>query len=58
MALLQECKFKVTTIDSSGCGIDLFDANDIKSLSQYVKPLTDFLEKIEDGEKVSFGSST
>ncbi|XP_023756215.1 putative methylesterase 11, chloroplastic [Lactuca sativa] len=52
MALLQECKFKVTTIDSSGCGIDLFDANDIKSLSQYVKPLTDFLEKIEDGEKV------
>ncbi|CAH1443590.1 unnamed protein product [Lactuca virosa] len=52
MALLQECKFKVTTIDSSGCGIDLFDANDIKSLSQYVKPLTDFLEKLEDGEKV------
>ncbi|KAI3503232.1 hypothetical protein L1887_31671 [Cichorium endivia] len=52
IALLQECKFKVTAIDSSGSGIDLSDANSIKSLSQYVKPLTDFLEKLADGEKV------
>ncbi|KAL4568569.1 hypothetical protein LXL04_024184 [Taraxacum kok-saghyz] len=52
IALLQESKFKVTTIDLSGSGIDMFNANAIKSLSQYVKPLTDFLEKLPDGEKV------
>ncbi|KAK1423359.1 hypothetical protein QVD17_18658 [Tagetes erecta] len=52
IALLQECKFKVTAIDASGSGIDLFDANAIESLSQYVKPLTDFLNKLADGEKV------
>ncbi|KAI3665816.1 hypothetical protein L6452_44451 [Arctium lappa] len=52
IALLEECKFKVTAIDSSGSGIDLFDANAIESLSQHVKPLTDFLEKLADGEKV------
>ncbi|XP_071693281.1 putative methylesterase 11, chloroplastic [Rutidosis leptorrhynchoides] len=52
IALLQECKFKVTAIDLSGCGIDLVDPNSIKSLSHYVKPLTDFLEHLTDGEKV------
>ncbi|PWA97115.1 hypothetical protein CTI12_AA032110 [Artemisia annua] len=52
IALLQECKFKVTAIDLSGSGIDRFDPNAIKSLSQYVKPLTDFLEMLPDGEKV------
>ena len=29
-----------------------FDANSITSLSQYVKPLTNFLEKLLEGEKV------
>lgn len=52
IALLEECKFRVTAIDLTGSGIDLFDANSIKSLSQYVTPLTDFLEKLADGEKV------
>ncbi|XP_076954929.1 putative methylesterase 11, chloroplastic [Bidens hawaiensis] len=52
IALLQECKFKVTAIDSSGCGIDMFDANAIKSLSQYAKPLTDFLKNVGEEEKV------
>ncbi|KAK9067173.1 hypothetical protein SSX86_014498 [Deinandra increscens subsp. villosa] len=52
IALLEECKFKVTAIDLAGSGIDLVDTNNIKSLSQYVAPLTDFLEKLEDGEKV------
>nr|XP_043607108.1 putative methylesterase 11, chloroplastic isoform X2 [Erigeron canadensis] len=52
IALLQECKFEVTAIDSTASGIDRFDANSVKSLSQYVKPLTDFLEKLADGEKV------
>ncbi|KAI3669949.1 hypothetical protein L6452_41457 [Arctium lappa] len=52
IALLEECKFRVTAIDLTGSGIDLFDANSIKSLAQYVTPLTDFLEKLADGEKV------
>lgn len=54
ISLLQESKFKVTAIDLSASGIDLFDANTVKCLSQYVKPLTDFLENLADGEKVSF----
>lgn len=52
IALLEECKFKVTAIDLTGSGIDLFDTNSIKSLSQYVTPLTDFLKNLTDGEKV------
>ncbi|KAI3726169.1 hypothetical protein L1987_65966 [Smallanthus sonchifolius] len=52
IALLEECKFRVTAIDLTGSGIDLFDTNSIKSLSQYVMPLTYFLEKLADGEKV------
>ncbi|KVH92653.1 hypothetical protein Ccrd_005317 [Cynara cardunculus var. scolymus] len=36
IALLEECKFRVTAIDLTGSGIDLFDTNSIKSLSQYV----------------------
>ncbi|KAL8257619.1 hypothetical protein R6Q59_029660 [Mikania micrantha] len=52
IAVLEECKFRVTAIDLTGSGIDLFDTNSIKSLSQYVTPLTDFLEKLADGEKV------
>nr|XP_043617418.1 putative methylesterase 11, chloroplastic [Erigeron canadensis] len=52
IALLEECKFKVTAIDLTGSGIDLFDTYSIASLSQYVTPLTDFMEKLVDGEKV------
>lgn len=58
IALLEECKFRVTAIDLTGSGIDLFNTNSIKSLSQYVSPLTDFLEKLADGEKVDFLSTT
>lgn len=52
IALLEECGFRVTAIDLTGSGIDSFDANNITSLSQYVKPLTSFLEKLADEEKV------
>ncbi|XP_010528416.1 PREDICTED: putative methylesterase 11, chloroplastic [Tarenaya hassleriana] len=52
IALLEEDCFKVTAIDLAGCGINSCDVNGITSLSQYVKPLTDFLEKLLDGEKV------
>ncbi|KAI3417225.1 AB hydrolase-1 domain-containing protein [Psidium guajava] len=52
IALLEEGGFKVTAIDLTGSGIHLFDTNGVTSLSQYVKPLTDFLKKLADGEKV------
>ncbi|XP_044468865.1 putative methylesterase 11, chloroplastic [Mangifera indica] len=52
IALLEEGGFKVTAIDLTGSGINSFDTNGIISLSQYVKPLTDFLEKLADEEKV------
>lgn len=54
IALLEEGGFKVSAIDLTGSGIHTFDPNSITSLSQYVKPLTDFLEKLAEGEKVLF----
>ncbi|KAL9381054.1 hypothetical protein Peur_026711 [Populus x canadensis] len=51
IALLEEGGFKVTAVDLTGSGIHSFDTNGITSLSQYVKPLTDFLDKLADGEK-------
>lgn len=52
IALLEEGGFEVTAIDLTGSGIDSFDTNGITTLSQYVKPLTDFLEKLDEGHKV------
>ncbi|KAL4184575.1 hypothetical protein AMTRI_Chr10g226260 [Amborella trichopoda] len=52
ITLLEEGGFKATAIDLTGSGIDSSDANSISSLSQYVKPLLDFLERLGDGEKV------
>ncbi|XP_073279955.1 putative methylesterase 11, chloroplastic [Primulina huaijiensis] len=52
IAFLEECGYKVTAIDLTGSGIHSFDTNRITSLAQYVKPLTDFFEKLADGEKV------
>lgn len=52
ITLLEEGGFKVNAVDLTGSGIHSFDTNSISSLAQYVKPLTDFLEKLEVGEKV------
>ncbi|KAL5987885.1 putative methylesterase 11, chloroplastic [Asimina triloba] len=52
IALLEEGGFKVDAIDLTGSGIHSFDTNNIKTLSQYVKPLTDFLERLDEGQKV------
>ena len=54
IALLEEGGFKATAVDLTGSGIHSFDTNGITSLLQYVKPLTDFLEKLSKGEKVLF----
>lgn len=42
----------MAAIDLTGSGVHSFDTNNITSLSQYVKPLTDYLEKLPEGEKV------
>ncbi|KAL8144446.1 hypothetical protein V2J09_017478 [Rumex salicifolius] len=52
IALLEEAGYKVTAIDLTGSGIHSFDTNEITSLLQYVKPLSDFLDKLADGERV------
>lgn len=52
IALLEEAGFKVTAVDLTGSGVHSFDTNSITSLSQYAKPLTAFLEKLADGDKV------
>lgn len=52
IALLEDGGFRVTAVDLTGSGIHSFDTNSITSLTQYVKPVTDFLEKLADGEKV------
>ncbi|KAH9602431.1 hypothetical protein KSS87_000843 [Heliosperma pusillum] len=51
IALLEESGYKVTAIDLAGSGIHSSDTNGITSLSQYVKPLTEFLEKLTDDAK-------
>ncbi|KAK4594502.1 hypothetical protein RGQ29_018259 [Quercus rubra] len=52
ITLLEESGYRVDAVDLAGSGIHTFDTNSITSLAQYVKPLTDILEKLGDGEKV------
>lgn len=52
IALLEEGGYKATAIDLTGSGVHSYDPNCITSLLQYVQPLTDFLEKLAEGEKV------
>ncbi|CAN4124602.1 unnamed protein product [Withania somnifera] len=50
--LLKESGYQVDAVDLTGSGAHFFDCNNITTLSQYVKPLTDFLEKIHHDKKV------
>eukprot|EP00249_Psilotum_nudum_P007270 c20439_g1_i1 orf=332-1417(+) len=52
IALLEETGCKATAIDLTGSGIDFTDPNNITSLAHYIKPLTEFLEKLSVDEKV------
>ncbi|MCD7463370.1 putative methylesterase 11, chloroplastic [Datura stramonium] len=50
--LLKETGYQVDAIDLTGSGAHSFDSNNITTLSEYVKPLTDFLENLPHGNKV------
>ncbi|CAH9084389.1 unnamed protein product [Cuscuta europaea] len=52
ISLLEVAGFRVTALDLSGSGVHSFDTNCVTSLCQYVKPLTDFLDQLADGQKV------
>jgi hypothetical protein len=52
MTLLEESGYRVDAVDLTGSGVHSFDTNSIATLAQYVKPLTDILEKLWDGDNV------
>ncbi|CAA2955614.1 Hypothetical predicted protein [Olea europaea subsp. europaea] len=52
IALLKESKHEVEAIELTGSGLNSCDINCITTLAEYAKPLTDFLAKLEDGNKV------
>ncbi|KAJ3697980.1 hypothetical protein LUZ61_001685 [Rhynchospora tenuis] len=52
ISLLEDSGFKVNAIDLAGSGVNSSDTNAITSLSEYVKPLTTFLESLTEDQKV------
>ncbi|KAF2325441.1 hypothetical protein GH714_028730 [Hevea brasiliensis] len=52
ITLLVESGFRVDAVDLTGSGTHSSDTNSIKTLSQYIKPLTDIFNKLQEGEKV------
>ncbi|GER49302.1 methyl esterase 11 [Striga asiatica] len=55
IALLEEVGYKVTAVDLTGSGIHSCDSNSIASLSQYAKPLTDFMEGLTNEKVILVG---
>ncbi|PHT62269.1 putative methylesterase 12, chloroplastic [Capsicum annuum] len=47
--LLKETGYQVDAIDLTGSGAHYFDFNNITTFSEYVKPLTNFIENLSDG---------
>ncbi|CAK7326219.1 unnamed protein product [Dovyalis caffra] len=52
ISLLQEAGFKVDAVDLTGSGIHYSDTNSIRNLAEYVKPLSDILDTLGEGDKV------
>ncbi|KAL0365791.1 UNVERIFIED_CONTAM: putative methylesterase 12, chloroplastic [Sesamum radiatum] len=52
IALLEESGLVPIAVDLTGSGIDLTDTNNVATLTEYSKPLIDFLEKLAEDEKV------
>ncbi|CAL8997772.1 unnamed protein product [Prunus brigantina] len=52
IALLEEAGLLPVTFDLKGSGIDLTDTNSVATLAEYSKPLIEYLENLEEDEKV------
>ncbi|KAI3977105.1 hypothetical protein MKX01_002425 [Papaver californicum] len=52
ISLLEEAGFKVDAIDLTGSGIHSCDTNTITTFAQYVYPLINLLQNLQDGHKV------
>jgi pimeloyl-ACP methyl ester carboxylesterase len=52
ISLLEESNLIPIALDLTGSGIDLTDTNAVTSLSDYSKPLIDFLQTLPEDEKV------
>ncbi|XP_027768509.1 methylesterase 17-like [Solanum pennellii] len=51
-SLIENCGYKVTSLDLKGAGIDPSDPNTILSFHEYNKPLLDFLSSLPHNEQV------
>lgn len=52
IALLEEAGLSPIAFDLKGSGIDLADTNSLSTLAEYSKPLFDYLQNLEEDEKV------
>lgn len=52
IALLEESGLVPIALDLTGSGIDLTDINKVTTLAEYSKPLIEFLQKLQEDEKV------
>ncbi|WJX36382.1 Putative methylesterase 12, chloroplastic [Trifolium repens] len=52
VALLEEIGLQPVALDLTGSGIDLTDSNNVTTLAEYSKPLTNYLENLPEDEKV------
>lgn len=52
IALLEETGLEPTALDLTGSGIDLTNTNNVTTLEAYSKPLIDYLENLQEDEKV------
>ncbi|PNX96254.1 methylesterase chloroplastic-like, partial [Trifolium pratense] len=52
VALLEEVGLQPVALDLTGSGIDLTDSNNVTTLAEYSKPLTNYLENLPEDEKV------
>ncbi|KAK4792189.1 hypothetical protein SAY86_022624 [Trapa natans] len=52
MTLLIDAGFRVDPVDLAGSGVHPSDTNAVQTMAQYVAPLVDILDMLEDDEKV------
>ncbi|KAM7258212.1 hypothetical protein ACFE04_013953 [Oxalis oulophora] len=52
ISLLEESGLSATALDLTGSGINLIDTNKVTTLEEYSKPLLDYLENLQEDDKV------